>query len=136
MGKYRRGLTFGAFDVFHKGHHNLLTKAQKLCDRLVVFVSSDEYIFKHKGHVPVHSLKMRKKIIKSYFPKIEIDTQDLNFGKSDAVWEQNPNVLFVGDDWDKKTYTGEGLGVPVIYLPYTKGISSTIIRKDVQHRLP
>lgn len=136
MAKYKIGLTFGVFDVFHKGHYNLLTKASKLCEKLFVFVSDSDYAFKHKGHYPIWSWEKRTNIIK-YITKINrIEHQTNNISKKDIVKLYKPDVLIVGDDWTPKTYTGEGLGVPVIYIPYTKGVSSTITRKNAQYRLP
>lgn len=136
MEKYKVGLSFGVFDIFHSGHKRLLDRAKKLCEELIVFVSSDDYVFKYKGHVPVHSLAERREIIARYVPGIDLQIQSLNYSKKEAVADYKPNVLIVGDDWDKKTYTGEGLGVPVVYLPHTPKISTTIIRKNAQHRLP
>ena len=52
MKKYQKGLTFGAFDLFHAGHLNLLRNAKELCEHLVVCVSTDEYIEKHKNKKP------------------------------------------------------------------------------------
>ena len=137
MAKYKRGLTFGGFDVFHKGHYNLLIRAKKLCDELYVSVSDDDYIYKHKGHFPVWHWRKRADTIE-YATGIEsmyIQHQGAESSKAELVKKYVPDVLIVGDDWTPETYTGEGLGVPVEYLSYTKDISTTLIRDNVQHRL-
>lgn len=126
------GLTWGAFDILHVGHLNLLRNAKKRCDRLVVCVSDDEYIEKVKGHKPFMKFSDRMNIIKSIKFVDDVDIQTLKFAKKDAVKKYKPSVLFVGDDWTPETYGGEGLGIPVVYLPYTKDISSTKLRNDYE----
>ena len=44
MRKYKVGITFGAYELFHIGHLNLIKQAKRLCDKLIVCVSDDEYI--------------------------------------------------------------------------------------------
>ncbi|KKL96780.1 hypothetical protein LCGC14_1841100 [marine sediment metagenome] len=41
----------------------------------------------------------------------------------------NPDVIFCRDDWKGRDWEGAKLGVKVVYLPYTRGISSTKLRK-------
>ncbi len=129
--KYNIGLTFGAFEHFHHGHLNLLRNAKGFCSKLIVCVSDDEYIKTYKNHAPIFSFEERKVVIEAVKYVDKVDRQSINFSKADAVKKYKPDVLFVGDDWNKKTYKGEGLGVPVVYLPHTKGISSTKIRNKI-----
>jgi glycerol-3-phosphate cytidylyltransferase len=129
MAKYKKGLTFGVFDVFHKGHESLLKRAAEMCDHLYVIVSSDDYTYKHKGHVPIHPVEVRLKNVSYFSENYNTFIQDIGQEKRYWVDSCEPDVLIVGDDWTPETYTGEGLGVKVEYLPYTKGISTTDIRK-------
>ena len=58
--------------------------------------------------------------------------------KVDAHQRYKFNTMFVGDDWYKsKKWTGieENLtnkGVRIIYFPYTKSTSSTLINKTLE----
>jgi len=131
VNKYKIGLTFGVFDMIHSGHVNLLQNAKKQCKKLIVCVSSDEYVRKVKNHEPIIPLKERIKVVEALKYVDEVAIQTLTFGKKEAVAKFQPNVLFVGDDWTPSTYTGMNLGVPVVFLPYTKGISSTELRARV-----
>jgi len=124
------GLTFGAFEIFHQGHYNLLKNAKAKCNHLIVCVSSDKYIEKNKGHRPAINTKLRQQIVKSMKFVDEVDIQAIFFTKKQAVEKFKPDFIFVGDDWTPKTFGGEGLGVPVVYLPRTKDISSTKLRTD------
>ena len=61
---YKRGLTFGVFDLLHTGHINLLQKARGLCDYLVVGVQLDEGVEKMKPR-PILSTQERVELVKS-----------------------------------------------------------------------
>ena len=132
--KYVVGLTFGAYEHFHYGHVNLLKNAKKLCNKLIVCVSDDEYIKEHKKHHPLQTYKKRAMVVGAIRYVDAVDRQGLRFSKKEAIKKHRPDVLFVGDDWTPDTYAGEGLGVPVIYLPHTKEISSTIIKSKLYRR--
>lgn len=127
------GLTFGAFEHFHHGHVNLLKNAKKMCKKLIVCVSNDEYIETKKGHTPLLDYKKRQVVVSAIRYVDTVDRQSLKFSKKDAIKKYRPDVLFVGDDWTPETYGGEGLGVPVIYLPHTEEVSSTLIRLGIKN---
>jgi glycerol-3-phosphate cytidylyltransferase len=126
--KFKIGITFGSFELWHIGHLNILKQASLLCTRLIVCVSDDRYIKKIKGHNSVVPLVDRLEILKSIKYVDVVDVQSLSCGKKELVEKYQPDVIFVGNDWTPETFTGEGLGVPVVYLNRTKGISSTLLR--------
>lgn len=129
IGKYETGITFGAFEKFHYGHRNLFINIKKKCKQLIVCVSDDDYIRNYKNHEPVTSLVERIEKIKEC-PEVDIfDIQSIINNKKSLVEKYNPDIIFVGNDWNPKTFQGANLGVPVIYLPRTENISSTLLRK-------
>ena len=91
------GYTTGVFDLFHIGHLNLLRKAKKQCDHLIVGVSTDELVtYKHKH--AVIPFEERMEIVKAIKYVDEVVPQ-VNMNKMEA-WERlHFNVMFVGDDW-------------------------------------
>jgi len=131
---YEKGLTFGAFDMFHYGHLLLLENAKSFCKILTVCVSSKDYIEKYKGKSPIIPLDQRIKIVSSIKFVDGTDIQTLESDKKKLIDKHRPDVLFVGDDWTPDTYSGEGLGIPVVYLPHTDGVSSTKIRKIISDK--
>lgn len=130
--KYAIGLTFGAFDLLHIGHLNLLRNAKELCEKLIVCVSSDAYVFEHKKHSPIVPFKERLELVAAIKYVDKVDVQSDTFGKKEAVKKYSPDILIVGDDWRPEIYEGEGLGVPVTYLPHTDGTSSSFLREKLQ----
>ncbi len=61
---YKRGITFGAYDVLHVGHLNLLRRAKERCHELLVCVSDDQYVCRIKGHAPLLPLALRMACVK------------------------------------------------------------------------
>ena len=135
MSKLIIGYTAGVFDLFHIGHLNLLKSAKGLCDRLIVGVSTDKLAeYKHKS--PVIPIDERIEIVRSCrYVDSAIVQDDLDKYK---MWEKlHFDILFVGDDWYKTQSWNEmeekfaKAGVKVIYLPYTKGVSSSDIKQKL-----
>lgn len=59
-------MTFGTFDVFHKGHISYLSQAKKLGDYLIVVVARDKTVLENKKHLPKNNEKARlNAVIKS-----------------------------------------------------------------------
>ena len=88
------GYLSGTFDLFHVGHLNLLKKAKKYCDFLIVGVHPSAA---HKGKETYIPFSERKAIIESckYVDKVVESTPE----DSDSVIKYNANILFVGSDY-------------------------------------
>ena len=136
MNKTIIGYTSGVYDLFHIGHLNLLKNAKGLCDKLIVGVSVDDLVaYKHKR--AVIPFEERLEIIRSIkYVDAAIPQNDLDKFK---MWEKlHFDVLFVGDDWfnsdrwNEMQKKFEDVGVRVVYFPYTKGTSSTILNETLR----
>lgn len=132
------GFTAGAFDMFHIGHLNILRSAKALCDKLIVGVSTDELIKEYKKHKPIIPFNERIEIVRSIrYTDVVIPQYDLD--KVNTYYQLKYNILFVGSDhyseesWDFYEDILDNLDVKVIYLPYTKDISSTILRRKIKY---
>ncbi len=140
MKQYRIGYTQGVFDMFHIGHLNLLKRAKEQCDFLIVGVNSDELVMQYKQKTPIIRETERKAIIENIkcVDQAEIvDTLD----KLNAWNRFHFDAIFIGSDWKGNSRweeTGRQLrqvGADLVYLPYTDGISSTILRKDADQKV-
>lgn len=131
------GYTAGVFDMFHIGHLRLLENAKGMCDYLVVGVTTDD-LAQYKGKKPIISYNDRAEIVRN-IKSVDAVVPQINMDKVLMCKKIKASYLFVGDDWyetDKwKTYEEElsKIGVKVIYFPYTDGISSTMLRKELEN---
>ncbi len=131
------GFTAGAFDMFHVGHLNLLKNAKARCDYLIVGVNTDELITTYKNKHAIVPLEERMQIVRAvkYVDEvISVDTLD-----KEAIWKRKLfDIVFIGDDWKgserwKETERVMSLhNVEVIYLPYTIGTTSTVLREKLK----
>lgn len=129
---YGCGLVFGTFDMFHIGHLRLLERAQAQCRTLVVGVTTDSYVKAVKGRYPIVPYLERAKIVQAIKRVDLVVPLAAVYDKQSIVTELGIDAIFSGDDWTPATSTSEGLGVPVIYLPRTPGVSSSDRRRILQ----
>jgi len=127
------GYLSGTFDLFHIGHLNLLRRAKKMCDYLVVGVHKDA---SHKGKETFISYDERCEIVKSIK---YVDEVIMSLPEDMDVYEKiKYNFLFVGSDYkgterfNRYEEFFKDKDVEIIYFPYTKGTSSTQLRRVIE----
>jgi glycerol-3-phosphate cytidylyltransferase len=139
-----RGYTGGTFDLFHIGHLNLLKRCHEiagLTGQVIVSLNTDEFIEKYKGKKPVIPYEDRKAILEScrYVHSV-MENYGGEDSKESIVLAQLIDVVAIGSDWAKKDYykqmnfTQDWLdeqGISLIYIPYTRGVSSTSIKQKL-----
>lgn len=125
--EYNTVITYGTFDLFHIGHLKLLERISKLCNNLIVAVSTDEFNAL-KGKKCVIPFEQRAAIVAGcrYVTKVIPET----------CWEQkeldiekyNVDAFVMGDDWSGKfDYLKDKC--KVIYLSRTPDISTTELKQ-------
>lgn len=132
------GYTTGVYDMFHVGHLNILQRAKAQCDYLIVGVSTDELVKHDKNHLPIISFADRCRIIEAIKYVDEVVPQ-IDKDKLSAYHrlEHKFNKMFVGSDWqgtpawNRYEEQFAPLGVEIIYLPHTDGISSSLLREKI-----
>ncbi len=122
-------LTYGTFDLLHRGHVRILQRARAMGDRLVVGVSTDEFnITKHKQ--AVYPLADRMEIVAALRCVSEVFPESSWDQKPGDVAHYNAEILVVGDDWrGSKEFAGLEKFCKVVYLPRTEGISTSEIKR-------
>lgn len=127
------GYTTGVFDLFHIGHLNMLKNAKGMCDKLIVGVTTDELVsYKHKK--AVIPFEERIEIVRN-IECVDVAIPQNSMDKFEAWKKLKFDVMFVGDDWYASEKWEEyerqfsEVGVKIIYFPYTKGTSSTLINE-------
>lgn len=130
------GYTAGVYDLFHIGHLNLLKNAKAMCDKLVVGVTTDDLV-SYKGKKAMIPFEDRIEIVRS-IKYVDAAVPQSDMDKLTMCKKLGAQILFVGDDWygtEKwKKYEEEfkQAGIQVVYFPYTKGVSSTLITKTLE----
>ena len=136
MKKYKIGYTDGVYDLFHVGHLNMINTAKQTCEYLIVGVHGDEVVKEYKHRMPIINENDRRKIVASIKG---VDKAVINrFRDKLKLWElYHFDVVFIGDDWKGTQRWNDfekilnKIGVDVVYVPYTNGISTTEIRQKI-----
>ena len=120
-------ITYGTYDLLHEGHINLLRRAKELGDYLIVGVTSDSFD-RARGKLNVrNNVLERVEAVKATGYADEVIIEDYVGQKIDDIQKYDADIFAIGSDWEGKfDYLNEYC--KVIYLPRTKGISSTQLR--------
>ncbi len=126
----KRVFTSGSFDLFHVGHLNILEKSA-----LIVGVSTDELIEKYKGMKPIIPFEQRFRIVQSIKCVTKVVKQ-VKLTEIAQLQREKIDIVTIGDDWVDKYLEGlewmkQQPGKEVVYFPYTPGVSTTIIKRQI-----
>lgn len=120
-------ITYGTFDLLHYGHIEILKRASKLGDKLVVAISTDEFN-KIKGkNCKIPYLK-RKEFLESLEFVDHIIPEKSWDQKIQDVKNFEADIFVMGDDW-KGEFDFLKDYCEVVYLPRTIGISTTKLKE-------
>lgn len=127
-------LTLGTFDCLHYGHIRLFERAARF-GPLTAGVNSDRFVLEYKGRAAKENQQRR---ISNLTPGLGVERAILNDGPGiDVIRALRPDILAIGSDWLDQDYTAQlgttaetlaELGVSVLFLPRTIGISTTELR--------
>lgn len=139
---YGIGLLMGVFDLFHIGHLNLIRRAKAQCRYLRVGVLADDLVYSFKQIRPTIPQEERMEILRALRDVDEVvlietqnDVSRLN------EWRKRPfDCFFSGDDYADNPYWAwereelRKLGADIVFFPYTKERSSSMIRRELKER--
>lgn len=136
-------LTIGTFDLLHVGHVNVFKKCREIAGsdgKVFVGVNSDQFIQDYKGRPPIITGQDRKIMVETnQYVDITFWYTGPQYNKDMLSWVE-PNYVVIGTDWARKDYFKqlgisleefEERNISLVYTPYTKHISSTIIKERV-----
>jgi cytidyltransferase-like protein len=130
-------LTIGTWDILHWGHINFLQGCEALGE-LIVGVNSDRFVTAYKG-APIMNEDERCWAL----DQLGYDTALNDSAGRELIEEVGPDILAIGTDWGRKPYLEqidvdwnflETKDIILAYLPYTKEISTNIIKQRVNER--
>jgi len=130
--------TKGSFDPPHDGHRRLFDRLS-VFGEVIVGVNSDRFYTEYRGEPPMVDQTERMRRIAEFGYRVE-----LNDGPGRKLIEKiRPDFVAVGSDWlpgrrdflaqiDMTPDDFDEMGIGLIYLPRTPGISSTEIRERLR----
>ena len=130
-------LNAGIYDLLHKGHLNLLREMRKKADKLIIVIHDDISTFEIKDKIPVQTLEHRIRNLQITGLPDEIIPcfhADPAF-EFERVCKKHNNLTYMRGDDLTDDFPGKWMldryQVPIKFLPYTKGASSTELRKHL-----
>ena len=125
----KKVITYGTYDLIHKGHIRLLERAKAFGDYLVVGVTADNFD-RARGKINVQqSLIERIENVRQTGLADEIIVEEYEGQKIDDIKRLGIDIFTVGSDW-KGHFDYLNEYCKVVYLDRTQGISSSELRAE------
>ena len=102
----KKGITFGAFDLFHAGHVLMLEEAKTVCDHLIVCIQSDPSLFREEKNKPVQSIIEREIQVSGYRFVDEVIIYDSEADLLNIIGQVDWDVRIIGEEYKDKDFTG------------------------------
>ena len=128
----KKGITFGAFDLFHAGHVLMLEEAKTVCDYLIVCIQSDPSLDREEKNKPVQSIIEREIQVSGCRYVDEVIIYDTEVDLLNIIDEVDWDVRILGEEYKDKDFTGRDQTLERCHFnkrPHT--FSSSELRKRV-----
>jgi glycerol-3-phosphate cytidylyltransferase len=128
----KKGITFGAFDLFHAGHVLMLEEAKTVCDYLIVCIQSDPSLDREEKNKPVQSIIEREIQVSGCRFVDEVIIYDTEQDLLNIIVQVNWDVRIIGEEYKNKDFTGRDLTLEKCHFnkrPHT--FSSTELRARI-----
>ena len=132
--------TGGTFDLFHFGHQNFLKQCKNVADEVVVSLNTDDFVERFKGSKPILTFREREQSL-NYCKFVDrVIKNSAGEDSRSCILTVRPQIIAIGDDWAHKDYYKQMCfdqqwldhnQITLIYIPYTRGISATEIKKRI-----
>ena len=102
----KKGITFGAFDLFHAGHVLMLEEAKTVCDHLIVCIQSDPSLDREEKNKPVQSIVEREIQVSGCRFVDEVIIYDTEADLLNIIGQVDWDVRIIGEEYKNKDFTG------------------------------
>ena len=102
----KKGITFGAFDLFHAGHVMMLEEAKTVCDHLIVCIQSDPSLDRKEKNKPVQSIVEREIQVYGCRYTDEVIIYDTEAEVLEILNTVDWDVRILGEEYKNKDFTG------------------------------
>ncbi len=126
-------------DPVHHGHINIIQKATELGSEVIIGLLTDEAICEYK-QPPLITYENRKVVVENIRGVSRVVPQKSGLDYTENLMLFKPDYLVHGDDWktgplssvrDKALQTLKTWGGKIVDVPYTEGICSNDLRKQI-----
>ncbi len=129
--KVKKGITFGAFDLFHAGHVLMLQEAKTVCDHLIVCIQTDPTIDRPGKNKPIQSIVERQIQVSACKYVDEIIVYDTEDDVVEILRSVDWDVRILGDEYRDTDFTGRAESADRCYFntrPHTLSSSELRLR--------
>ncbi|MCZ6868403.1 MAG: adenylyltransferase/cytidyltransferase family protein [Gammaproteobacteria bacterium] len=102
----KRGITFGAFDLFHAGHVLMLQEAKTICDYLIVCIQTDPSNDRADKSRPIQSIVERQIQVAACKYADEIIVYNSEQDVLEILKSVDWDVRILGDEYRNEEFTG------------------------------
>ena len=102
----KKGITFGAFDLFHAGHVLMLEEAKTVCDHLIVCIQSDPSLDREEKNKPVQSIIEREIQVSGCRFVDEVIIYDTEADLLNIIGQVDRDIRIIGEEYKDKDFTG------------------------------
>ena len=94
----KKVMTFGTFDILHKGHLSFFRQAKKLGDHLIVVVARDKFVERAKGKAPKNAETSRVHKVRNlpFVDRALLGSRVHNFYRTIRTYQ--PDMIALGYD--------------------------------------
>ena len=103
----KKGITFGAFDLFHAGHVLMLEEAKTVCDYLIVCIQSDPSLDREEKNKPVQSIIEREIQVSGCRYVDEVIIYDTEADLLNIIDRVDWDVRIIGEEYKDSDFTGK-----------------------------
>ena len=129
--------TNGCFDILHPGHVDLLDRAKKTGDVLVLGLNSDESVRRQgKGRDRPFNTYAARAFVLAHLRSVDFVTRFDDDTPLALIAAIQPDVLVKGGDWPVESIVGADIvtarGGRVLSLPLVQGYSTTNLAERIR----